>query len=431
MKRSASKARLGSSAAIGLVMALGLVGLAASCGSEDDETGTGEGGGGDGGTATGTGGTGTTTTTDVGGGASCNGGVPVACSTPLGQRLLATAVTTDGSPGNVFLAAEPGGCAKAAWSDGSLVHVTPLDGAGTRVGDDLTTAGSEIRGLVAHDDGAAVLVVRGDEMVLVRLAANGSAAFENVIVGDNNHNQEGDRWIDGWPHEGRLAWSGSSYAAYFGQTGNWGSQGNHQGDHLATFDAQGTAGGEGWDWGCSHSLDVRITHNGTRFGPVCLADCYPGKGIYFNHSEALISNEPSGDCAGGSSAELGGLVPVADGFWHTYSSAEGRPSHDVALVHIDNAGTVTAPIWLTDTADAQETNPQLVAYGAGMLAAWSAGTETMLVSLDSSGGIVEGPVTASTTLPGGSDLAAFPSGDVAWACADGAGFSVARVARCQ
>ena len=412
----------------------------ASCSSEGGETGSGGTGNSTGGTGggattstTGSGGTTTTTTSSAGGGAVCSAGAgtPVPCATPLAQRMLATAVATTGGAGTAFLAAEPGGCAKAAWSDGSTVHVTPIDGSGQRFGADLTTAGSEIRGLVAHDDGAAVLVVRGDEMVLVRLMANATSLFENVVVGNNSHQTEGDRWIDGWPHEGRLAWSGSTYAAYFGQTGNWGAQGNHQGDHLATFDPQGTAGGEGWDWGCSHSLDVRITHNGTRFGPVCLADCYPGKGIYFNHSEALVSDEPSGDCAGGSSAALGGLVGAGDGFWFSYVSEQGRPSHDVALVHIDNAGSVGAPTWLTSTDAVEESNAQLVRYGAGMLAAWSTGAETMFVALDASGAVVEGPVAVSATLPWGSDLAAYPSGDVGWVYPDGGGLSLVRVQRCE
>lgn len=310
------------------------------------------------------------------------------------------------------------------------MHVTPLDGGDQRFASDATTAGSEIRGLVAHDDGSAVLVVRGDEMVLVRLAANGAAQFENIIVGNNSHQTEGDRWIDGWPHEGRLAWSGSGYAAYFGQTGNWGSQGNHQGDHLSMFTASGGAASGGWDWGCSHSLDVRITHNGNRFGPVCLSDCYPGKGIYFNHN-TLVRDEPSGNCAGGSSASLGGLAPVADGFWLTFASDEGRASHDIGLVHIDNGGSVGTPVWLTNTDSVQETNPHLARYGAGMLAAYSAGGQATFVVLDSSGAVTDGPVTLGVQLPWGSDMTTFPNGDVGWAVASGGGLSIIRVARCQ
>jgi hypothetical protein len=418
------------------IVAVALGWWISSCSSDGGESGSGGAGNSAGGsgaaTTTSGGGTGTTTSTSSAGGSlPCSAGAAVPCATPLPQRLLATAVTTTGSPGTVFFATEPGGCAEAAWSDGSAVHVTPLDGAGQRLAADLTTTGSEIRGLVAHDDGAAVLVVRQDEMVLVRLLFTAATQFENIIVGNNAHQNDGDRWIDGWPHEGRLAWSGSSYAAYFGQTGNWGAQGNHQGDHLATFDAQGNPGGEGWDWGCSHSLDVRITHNGTRFGPVCLADCYPGKGIYFNHDQALISNEPSGNCAGGSSAALGGLVGASDGFWFTYLSTEGRPSHDVALVHVDNSGVVGAPTWLTSTDNVEESNAQLVRYGSGMLAAWSAGADIMFAALDANGALVEGPVAVTTTLPAGSDLAVFPSGDVGWAYADGGGLSVVHLARCE
>ena len=398
-----------------------------SGGSTSTGGGAGSAAGGAGGTAgTGGGAAGT------GGGSGCtaDAGSPVSCTTPLADRVRTTTVTATGAGGTVFLAAQPSGCSKAAWASGGSVHVTPLDGGDQRFSDDATTTGSEIRGLVAHDDGSAVLVVRGDEMVLVRLAANGTPQFENIIVGNNSHQTEGDRWIDSWPHEGRLAWSGSGYAAYFGQTGNWGSQGNHQGDHLAMFTASGAAASGGWDWGCSHSLDVRITHNGHRFGPVCLSDCYPGKGIYFNHN-TLVRNEPSGNCAGGSSASLGGLAPVADGFWLSFASDEGRASHDIALVHIDNGGGVSTPVWLTSTDSVHEANAHLARYGAGMLAAYSAGGQATFVVLDSSGAVTDGPVTLGVQLPGGSDMTTFPNGDVGWAVASAGGLSIIRVARCQ
>ncbi len=267
-------------------------------------------------------------------------------------------------------------------------------------------------------------------MVIVRLAANGVPVFENIIVGDNTHLVDGDRWIDSWPHEGRLAWSGDTYAAYFGQTGNWGSQGNHQGDHLSMFTVTGAVSGGGWDWGCSHSLDVRITHNGTRFGPVCLSDCYPGKGIYFNHN-TLVNNEPSGNCSGGSSAALGGLASATDGFWLTFVSEEGRASHDVALSHIPNGGAPAAPIWLTDTASVQESQARLAPYGANMLVGWRAGTQTKLAVLDMTGAILQGPEDVSVTLPSGSDITTFPNGDVGWATSGSGGFDVVRVVRCQ
>ncbi|HQB45469.1 MAG TPA: hypothetical protein PLV85_17785, partial [Polyangiaceae bacterium] len=276
-----------------------------------------------------------------GGGAGCVAvpESPLPCSTPLADRIRRTSIP-GAAYSEVFLSPQPSGCSKMAWLSNGTIQVTPLDGADQPFSQVASTQGSQIRGLVAHDDGSAVLVVRDDKMVLVRLAANGLAQFENIIVGGNSHQAEGDRWIDNWPHEGRLAWSGSEYAAYFGHTGNWGSQGNHQGDRLEIIDATGNGGGGGWGWGCSHSLDVRIAHNIQRFGPVCLSDCYPGKGIYFDH-HTLVSDEPSGNCIGGSNARLGGLAAVDGGFWLTYSSSEGRASSDIALVHIDDAGAVS------------------------------------------------------------------------------------------
>src|SRR6185503_1768574 len=116
---------------------------------------------------------------------------------------------------------------------------------------------------------------------------------------------------------GRLAWSGTQYAAYFGQTGNHGSAGNHQGDQYRLVSPAGAVSG-GWDWGCSHSLDERLVHNGTAWAPVCGSDTYPGAGIWFNN-RGKISDEPSITNVGGV-AKLGGLVPATDGFYMTLTS---------------------------------------------------------------------------------------------------------------
>jgi hypothetical protein len=370
---------------------------------------------------------------------------PLPCSTPLAERVTVTEVSvapgsvsvssgeyfTPGRP--VILSALPGGGAKVAWTDETpLVHVTPLDAAGARAGPDATLAGEEVRGFVAHDDGAAVLVRRGDVMALVRIDDAGDVVFDLALVGGSSHGTDGARWIDEWSHEGRLAWSGSEYAAYFGQTGNWGAGGNHQGDRLDTVTSSGTLSYGGWDWGCSHSLDVRLAHNGATFGPVCLSDCYPGKGICYQRT-TLVREEPSGNCAGSSSATLGGLAPVSGGFWLAFTSGEGRSSQDVGLVRIGGSGAVGAPVFLTDTAGANETSAHLAPYGSGLLAGWSRGGVNVLAALDASGAIVEGPADASVQWAERDDFTDLADGDVGWAWAwgDMTRLKIVRVARCE
>ncbi len=377
------------------------------------------------------------------GGATGSGGAPaVSCSTPLADRLTVTPIPVSGEvsvegegwsapPLPVILATSPDGRAKVAWTDGSNVHVTPLDGADQRAGDDALVEGTEVRGLVAHDDGSAVLVVRGDAMVFVRLSEAGAVQSSLTLVGENSHTTDGDRWIDSWPHQGRLAWSGSQYAAYFGQTGNHGSAGDHQGDHYSFISADGALVDGGWDWGCSHSLDERLAHNGTTFAPICTSDTYPGAGIWFNN-RVEVSPEPSIDNMG-NGTKLGGLVPAADGFWLSFTSPENRASYDVVMLHVGNDGSPSGRVTLTDTPNVDEEYSHLAAYGSNLLAAWSTGTELALAVVDTAGSVLEGPVVVGAQAGGPDDFATYPGGDVGWAFAWGnlSNLQIMRVARCE
>jgi hypothetical protein len=381
-----------------------------------------------------------------GGGTSGTGGTateppPVSCATGLAERVSVTSIAvspdveTEGSGINsislpVILATAPGGSAKVAWSDGENAHITPLDAANQRAGDDIVLAGEEVRGFVAHDDGAAILVRRGDEMVFVRVDNAGAEQASLSIVGTEEHNVDGSRWIDDWPHQGRLAWSGTEYAAYFGQTGNHGSAGDHQGDHYALISPSGERSDGGWDWGCSHSLDDRIAHNGEDFAPVCISDTYPGAGIFLNNRTEL-SEEPSVTNVGGI-AKLGGLVPAPDGFWFTFTTPEDRASVDIAFFHFTSDGTVSGRTYLTDTADIDEGYSHLAAYGDGLLAGWDADDTFTLAMLDTAGAIVEGPVAVDAQIGGQDDFATFANGDAGWAGAwdDLGAIKVVRVARC-
>jgi hypothetical protein len=253
-------------------------------------------------------------------------------------------------------------------------------------------------------------------------------------VGGNDHTTAGDRWIDGWPHNGRLAWSGAQYAAYFGQSGNFGAQGNHQGDTLRYVTSTGTPS-VGWDWGCSHSLDVRLVHNGTRWAPICLSDCYPGKAFWINHSERNLHDEPSGNCGGYSSASLGGLVPWSGGFYLVFSSAETRASNDLALVWIANGAStpVAAPTWLTSTDSVSERSPRLARLGDRLLLGWVEGSTRKIAVIDTSGTIIEPAITLSQSFGAGDDFVTFDNGDVGWAHAwtDLTRLKVVRVQQCQ
>ncbi len=364
---------------------------------------------------------------------------------PLDERVTVTeidvspvsVVTSAGSywSGNrpVILSTLSDGTGRVAWlGSDQQVHITPLTAVDTRAGPDTTIPADEVRGFVAHPDGNALLIVRGDEMALLRLDSAGSVDFEVSFVGNNDHTQTGDEWISDWMHEGRLAFDGSRYAVYFGLTRNWGpDSGEHQGDMLRFINSDGSDAGGGWSWGCSHSMDVRLWPNPDRFGPVCLSDCYPGKGIYFNHN-TLVSVE-DGNCAGSTSAELGGMVPVDGGFLLTYASETGRQSYDVAFVPLDASGSPQTEVFLTDTPSVDERNVHLVLYGTNLLVFWHEGTAHLMVQMDRTGTLLGPPVEITAEAGQCNDMTNFANQDAGWAYAwdDRTRLKIVRVAYCE
>ena len=302
------------------------------------------------------------------------------------------------------------------------VHITPLDREGVREAPDIVFDGQSVHGLVAHAGGGAALYVNGDEMRLRRFEDDGTVVFENALVGTESHGGDGAKWIDDWSHEGRLSWTGEMYAAYFGHTQNWGSRGNHQGDLLWIFDEDGVrvTGADipmqypSWDWGCSHSVDLRLEHNSSSdvLAPICLSDEFPRDGVIYARSN-LIAEMP-GDGGGHVEGELGGLVKTGDGFTATYVSRTGRSSYDVGLAYISEFGFPTFDTWLTDTRSVNETSAHLARYGDDLLAAWVSGGELLLSVLDIDGNTMEGPIAVDADIGPRDDFVSFDDGRAGW-----------------
>jgi hypothetical protein len=346
----------------------------------------------------------------------------------------------------IHLSTTPEG-GKIAWSanDGT-VHLTPVDGELRRAGADLVVEGESVRGLVAHPGGvSALLVVRGDDMVFVRLGPAGEVLTEVVLVGTQPQEEAGAKFVHFWGHQGRLVHTGAEYAAYFGHNMNWGAQGMHQGDLLWRLDEQGNAHG-GWGWGCSHSLDVRLAHSGGQLAAVCLSDAYPEKAFLFNVHTNLRS-EPSGGANGYTTARLGGLAVAPDGGYAlTVLSQEGRCAapdpqgecgtqplaRDVGLIRVSAQGAPLWTAWITATAGQHEDASQLARYGEGYLVGWRSPTGYWLAMLSAQGKVVEGPVETSARPAAKDDFHTLPSGDVAWVFSteSSSELTVARVRRC-
>lgn len=243
----------------------------------------------------------------------------------------------------IMLAPGGDGTYRIGWTDASgKAHVTKLGLKDQRIGQDTVLDGEAIRGLVANDGGFTALLRKGEYMHLARYLDEGRPVFAVRLVGGEPKEVVGSKWIDSL-HESRLAWSGQAYAAYFSHTQRHGDGVAHQGDLLRFFDGSGGRMEGGWEWGCSHNLDTRLAWNGAAFGAVCLSDPFPhGIQIWSSFgggSSSLVRQEPKA-FPDKDDVTLGGLVPVPDGFWMSFTSPEGRDSSDVGVVRVGNSAEV-------------------------------------------------------------------------------------------
>ncbi|MBI2393865.1 MAG: hypothetical protein HYV09_30110 [Deltaproteobacteria bacterium] len=264
-----------------------------------------------------------------------------------------------------------------------------------------------------------------DYMTLLRTNAAGAVVNTQNLIGGGDHAKVGTEWFGEFAESGRLVATPTGFAAYFALHRRWPDGIGHQGDTLRLFDGSGNPVGAGWGWGCSHSLDQRLT-SGSRVGALCLSDCYPQKAIMLNHNETVVSDEPSGNCAGGSSARLGGVGGDASGFVAAVLSREGRTSLDVKVVRI--AGGKASATWLTTTPE-DESSLHLARFGGAWLAGWTAGGQKKLQRVDSTGAAAGAPETVTAPWPE-HDFIGVAGGHTAWAAVEGGKLSVVRVRAC-
>lgn len=349
--------------------------------------------------------------------------------------LLSTYTVADSAhSGPVFAAPLPSGDALVAFHDGGTIHVVEIGPDGTRRGTEHTTNGTRLYGLAAHAGGRAVLVSRGsDILALVAWSPAGAVEIDQTILGDVPHDVTENEWFGPLLRDGRLAWTGSAWATYNTVQRLWNDGIAHYGDTLRYYDATGARVNGGWGWGCSHSMEVRISHNGTRTGPVCLSDCYPSKGVHFSHREEQLWTDPAANCAGGYSTELGASVPVADGFWVMFAANDMRSSQDIGMGKVDNAGNLVGNlVWYTADAVA-DGSPNAAEYDAGeLLVAWTSnGNDTYARANLSTGALIGTPATvAGGELATASDFFRFPNADVGWAFSAGGNVGLAVMAAC-
>lgn len=358
------------------------------------------------------------------GGGGTGGAAPCKANT-LAESLRSTTIAIAGASGAQAITAQAGSGSVVAWSssDGKI-HITPLDANDQRAGDDLMVDGTKVFGVTASASDIALLVSRPpDYMTFVRIDNKGAMLATTNLVGGGDHAVIGTEWFGEFAQTGRLVMqSDGSYAAYHALHRRWPDNIGHQGDTLRLLDASGAALGGGWGWGCSHSMDQRLaTGPGKNLVPVCIADCYPGKGIYFNHNAAKITDDPGANCAGGYSTKLGGLVANDAGFFLVYQDAMGG-AH---LGSFDAGGNSLSDRTLTVAGDSR-----LGHYSTGMLLVSAGANGTDLQLLDTAGQEMGAPETVQVNLPE-ADIESRGDGEVAWARANGANLEVVRVRVCQ
>jgi len=388
-------------------------------------------GGGDGGGA----GDGGGTTTDVGGGGdpsagptttttgSSGGGAPPCTAETLAESVRIVTVADAAPSGSRAVTSQAGSGSVVAWVGADGVHITPLDAVDARAGSDVVVEGTQVFGVAATETDAAVLVARApDYMTFIRVDRAGTVLARADLVGGGDHAVEGVEWFGEFAQTGRLVrQADGTYAAYHALHRHWPDGIGHQGDTLRLLDGSGVAVGSGWGWGCSHSMDQRLAYGPGGLIPICISDCYPGKGIYFNHQSSMITDDPGANCAGGFATLLGGLVSTATGFALVYQD-------DTALAHLglfDVNGVNTSDRMLDVSGSSR-----LAAYEGGLLLGAQGASGASLTRLDAAGVAVGDAAEVPAGLPD-QDFEGRADGEVAWATASGGALSVARVRICE
>ncbi len=263
-----------------------------------------------------------------------------------------------------------------------------------------------------------------------------------------------------YAHNGRIAFDGTNYGAYFGAAITVPGQSCvgsstlttgvniHQGDRMKVVNPSGVIQSSGFDWGCSHSGYERVVWDpgGGRYVPVCKNDLPDGT---LGGRIALAPNFTSNDIVAADLyySDLGSvLVAGGGGYWVASSNirsgqtAASNGLADVDLYHFGiSGGNLTSPNAPDKTIKAvsdteNDRAPHLAAYGSSMLLAWEESTATgdlaqhdasrkmYIQVLDSTAGTA--PAGSTTTTAGplqvsilGSryqDFRSYPDGSVAY-----------------
>lgn len=422
------------------------------------------------------------------------------CGSTIASRLSITTVDVEDdirykrvgydnipTDARIAFAVAPSGNAYVAWSDNARenVHVTPLTALLTRLGPDIIVPGHDVGGLVAHNDGFALLLSRDDPGetlvnlnfssdndlllgyagVLLRYTGN-LETFAATLTGTASITTEpsGPMLDCVETLDGRLAYDGSRYGAYFTvhqclslnaldtlDSLDSLTSGDYA-DKLVYVSNEGKDVSGGWNWGCSINQDLRLLPEAGPFTALCMEDRGDNAGMNLVQEQGgdakltLLAEEyaTSGFCSG----QFGSILKNnANGYslaWLTRGGVSGhsdnpRPAksaNDIALLNLSAAPDYTPSrvLEVTNTQDDNEMNLHMAPYGPDrLLVAWDSvrnldcsreqDTETCYGDydgthfrlMDSQGQFLTTDEAVPAPPNSRDDLVVFPNGDVGWA----------------
>jgi hypothetical protein len=356
-------------------------------------------------------------------------------------------------------AVAPNGTLRVAWPAADGVHITPLTAAGTRSGADTVVKGAkEVGGLVAHNDGFALLTRVADTNKWKETAAaivrytNGRQTFRTKLTGTASNDTSPGL-------DGQLTWNGTKYGAYFVVHGAGGFADGHFGDKLAYISAKGAKLSGGWSWGCSHNEGIALhAETSGAFTSLCFDDWRSGlfvsTGIGAPDVAPVVQREQcwAGYCGGTFPGRTGDLVKSASGRYATAFASRGAASakknsadssgrgwtvtprtstHQVAVAFMANRNSGPGKaVYLTSAAGTENVNVHVAPYGKDrLLVSWeslkgakcAAGTctgtftGTHLRLIDWNGTFRSADTVVSARISG--DIAVLKNGALTWAYA--------------
>lgn len=363
----------------------------------------------------------------------------------------------------VAFAPAPNGSAYVAWTDDATgrTWITPLNERYERAGDDIDPNGYEVGGLVAHDDGFALLTLRDDPaaqagmpsadpnigraVMLVRYR-DGAEVYASALTGAHAITQPYRPALrDSAPGYlyGRLAWNGAKYGAYFiVQQASDGSRSSMLTDKLVYLDDSGGGLRGGFSNKCTSNQGLRLWPEADVYTPVCITDAQPAPGINLvieDREPQLLAAEAA--APGWSAGQMGSIVKLPEdntyfvGWLSRDVVPNGQPNQtarlasDIALVRLGHDRTVIGEKrWVLESPQYAETNLHFARYGrSNVLVIWDsisnvrcdrmcygkyAGTYARL--LDREGNVLKHERLRAVPNHH-DDLVTLPNGDVAWA----------------